>query len=36
MTVPEVLFTTWVGWPLYAGFTVLLGAAAWERWGMKR
>ena len=36
MTVLEVMFTTWVGWPLYTGFAVLLGTAAWERWGMKR
>jgi hypothetical protein len=30
MDVIEVMFTTWVGWPIYSGFAFLLGVWAWE------
>ena len=30
MDVIEVMFTTWVSWPIYTGFAFLLGAWAWE------
>ncbi len=30
MTVPEILFTTWVGWPIYMGLALLIGYGAYE------
>ena len=30
MDVIEVMFTTWVGWPIYAGFAFLFAVWAWE------
>ena len=30
MTVPEVLFTTWVGWPIYTALTTLVGYGIYE------
>ena len=30
MTVPEVLFTTWVGWPIYTALAILVGNGIYE------
>jgi hypothetical protein len=30
MDVIEVMFTTWVGWPIYTALAMLLGTALWE------
>jgi hypothetical protein len=35
MTVPEVMFTTWVGWPLYLGFGILIFTGVWEYYTKK-
>jgi hypothetical protein len=32
MSVIEVMFTTWVGWPIYLGFSILVGNAIYERY----
>lgn len=31
MSAVEVMFTTWVGWPIYTGLAVLLGYAIYEK-----
>ena len=35
MNAVEVMYTTWVGWPIYAGFAFLIGIAIWERYDEK-
>lgn len=35
MNAMEVIFTTWVGWPIYTGFAFLLGTAVWEKFDEK-
>jgi len=30
MNVIEVMFTTWVGWPIYTTLAIFLGYWAWE------
>lgn len=30
MNAVEVMFTTWVGWPIYTGLFILVGNATWE------
>lgn len=32
MDVIEVMFTTWVGWPIYTALAMLLGTAIWEKY----
>jgi len=32
MDVIEVMFTTWVGWPIYTALALLVGTALWERY----
>lgn len=32
MDVIEVMFTTWVGWPIYTALAMLIGTAIWEKY----
>ena len=32
MDVIEVMFATWVGWPIYTALAMLIGTAIWEKY----